>query len=30
MDSTNENKMFNYTLNTVAKLPIIRVDREDF
>lgn len=33
MDSTNENKMFNYTLdtlNTVAKLPIIRVDREEF
>ena len=33
MDSTNENKMFNYTLdtlNTVAKLPIIRVDREYF
>ena len=33
MDSTNENKMFNYTLDTlniVAKLPIIRVDREDF
>lgn len=33
MDSTNENKMFNYTLdtlNTVAKLPIIRVDREGF
>lgn len=33
MDSTNENKMFNYTLdtlNTVAKLPIIRVNREEF
>lgn len=33
MDSTNENKMYNYTLdtlNTVAKLPIVRVNREEF
>lgn len=33
MDSTNENKMYNYTLDTlnaVAKLPIVRVNREEF
>src|SRR5699024_12465349 len=33
MDSINENKMYNYTLdtlNTVAKLPIVRVNREEF